>query len=229
MNNTAHPTGEPANKQAGDIIEALRSSSPHDFDGVVVEGDVDLSEGDFPNGLKCKNVTFSGGFKARNARFGKSVELSGCTFTQDIDLYAARIDGDLVLVGARIETGAEERQKPADKRRPANFERIQVGGNFNASQLFSEATINCRKAKVCGDCRLNGVELHQDLDFINAQIDSLLECKPENDRRPFIRGHAKLTGTKVGGQAVFSGVEIGGDLNLQDAEARDLFCIPNKL
>jgi uncharacterized protein YjbI with pentapeptide repeats len=177
-----------------------------DFTGIDLTGDLDLQGAEIGEALHCRSFlkdeprpTIGGKVLLLGTKVGGQATFSGIVLTGDLNLQGAEIGADL---SCRSLSNAEPRPT--------------IGGN-----------VILMGTKVGGQATFSGIDLKGDLNLLNAEIGADLVCRSlsKDEPRPTIGGKVRLSGTKVGGQAVFNGIDLTGDLNLQNAEiGAGLFC-----
>ena len=196
----------------------IREGRPVRFDGVVVEGDLDLDGVEYPHRLILTNAVFLGYVRMNEARFAHTVDLSGCEFRQGLSFFAARVDGQLKLPRARISRGG---RSPVH-----NFDQIEVKGRLNAKLLHSEVSLSFRQARL-GEAAFDGLQIQGDLDLQIARVTGDVFCQSQEGSRAEILGCVRMAGLGVGGHVDLCGIRIHGSLDASNAEIEgDFLCQP---
>ena len=165
------------------------------FDGLQVEGDVDLQiariAGDlFFQAAEEGRSEVSGSVRMAGIEVGGHVDLCGLRIGGALDLANAEIRGDLLC-------------QPAHGRRPEILDAVSLFG-----------------ARIGGQVGLRGIRIGREddphpargLNLGSAEIREDLRCSTADGHRAEIYGPVSLAGTRIGGVAHFGGARIGRDL-----------------
>jgi hypothetical protein len=169
------------------------------LNGLRLASDIDLVSAEIGADLYCRSLSE----QAPRPEIGGQVWMSGTKVGGQADFSGARITGDLDLQGAEIGAALYCCSRSEQEPRP------EIGG-----RVFMLGT------KVGGQADFSGARITDDLDLQGAEIGAALFCcsLSKQEPRPEIGGQVFMSSTKVGGQAVFNGARITGDLDLQNAE-----------
>lgn len=162
------------------------------FDGLQVEGDVDL---------QIARVTGDLFFQAADggrSEVSGSVRMAGLVVGGHMDLCGIRIGGALDLANAEVH--GDLLCQPAHGRRPEILESVSLFG-----------------ARIGGQVGLRGIRIGREegprpvhgLNLGSAEIREDLRCSTAEGHRAEIFGPVSLAGTRIGGVAHFGGVRIG--------------------
>ncbi|UVS82678.1 hypothetical protein Actkin_06452 [Actinokineospora sp. UTMC 2448] len=144
------------------------------------------------------------GLRARNLRVASDLVLEdGFTCKGALDLTDATVDGSLRMIGATL------RHPGAGALLGA---RLRVSGSVQATSLRAEGEVRLRGAHIGGSVHLTGARLsHPDGDALEASglvVEGNLFCDSTVRTHFDSAGVVRLTGARIGGDAVFSGAQL---------------------
>ena len=209
---------------ASEILEKIERGEPVEYDGVIVEGDLDISGLNLPtehvditdfektlwlsdelklvsSQITITNSEIQGEVNFRNARFKEPINFIGAKFGGDTAFGKAKFTGDTAFGEAKF-TG------------DAYFGEAKFGGSTDFGDAeFTGRGANFLGAKFTGDANFGGAKFGGDADFWGAKFDGDADFL-----KATFSGDANFVGATFGGGANFVGAKFGGDSNFGGAK-----------
>jgi len=248
-------SSQPEVISASEILAKIERGEPVEYDGVVVEGDLDISGLDLPTEhvertefeIKALGLTeeaktiktpisittseIRGAVNFRNAIFWESVNFKGTNFGGYANFNGAEFSGNAIFEWAEFDDDADFRKTQFND--DADFRKAQFNddADFRKNQFSGYADFV--EAKFRGNASFGGAESYGGASFMRTQFSGYAffgEAK-FNDYADFLEakfsGNVYFVESQFSRRASFSGAQFSGDASFGRAEFDKELCLDN--
>lgn len=205
---------------ASEILAKIERGEDVEYDGVIVEGELDISGLDLPTdhedrsntekslGLSeevklvsspvtIANSKILGNVKFDNVHFHEPVDFDGTEFDRTVNFLGSKFDAHIIFEGA--EFGGKVNFWGAEILEDAEFPRVEF-----------DRTANFWSAKFAGEANFDGAEFNSNVNFLNITFDGPAYFSDAN-----FGGYADFRNTRFSSYVTFEVAEFGGYANFQ--------------
>jgi hypothetical protein len=199
--------------QASVILDYMRAGQAVDYDGVIIEGDLNVGKRDLEvsSPVRIVNSTFRGDVFLGKAAFEKAVDMRGSTFEGNVSFTDAWFMEDASFVRSSFKRTADFRVTKIDGLAAFTGARFSEDASFTYAQVGKVASF--MGAIFENDTDFNNVQFGGEATFMRSRFSKEVYFQYSK-----FMGVANFVGAFFGGNATFVGVRFDSDVIFRSSQ-----------